>query len=191
MGRRSPRLPRSPSDPRSPRPGRLPEPGRLPIPGRPAGSWLGRLPAPPRSPSAPPAAAPPPMPRKLPTSLLPGRLAAPPPGRFEAMPPGPDGSWDGRFTPVPGRTPEGSCETPLPKDGRSTPVGSLFDGVRDGAEGSRPALGRDAPDDGSWDGRETFPVDGRLTFPADGRETFPADGRVAGRDAEPPPEGRE
>lgn len=53
----------------------------------------------------------------------------------------------------------------------------MFDGVRDGVDGTRPALGRDAPDDGSWDGRETAPVDGRVTLPVDGLETLPVDGR--------------
>jgi hypothetical protein len=44
-----------------------------------------------------------------------------------------------------------------------------------GEEGTRPALGRVAPLDGSWVGRETLPlpVDGRVA----GRETLPEDGR--------------
>jgi hypothetical protein len=53
----------------------------------------------------------------------------------------------------------------------------------DGDAGTRPVLGRDAPDDGSCEGRETEPVDGR--------DTFPVDGRVVGLDAELPPDGRE
>jgi hypothetical protein len=66
----------------------------------------------------------------------------------------------------------------------------LLDGVRDGVEGTRPALGREAPVDG-WDGRDTAPVDGRVELPVEGRETLPVDGRVVGRDTELPLEGRE
>jgi hypothetical protein len=51
----------------------------------------------------------------------------------------------------------------------------------DGVDGTRPALGREAPVDGRVLGRETFPLDGRETDPVDGlvlgRETLPEEGR--------------
>jgi hypothetical protein len=100
------------------------------------------------------------------------------------MPPGREGSWDGRFA-APGRTPEGSCEALFPTDGRFTPEGRV-----DADPGTRPPLGRDAPAEGSCDGRETEPLDGRETFPVEGRETLPVEGREAGRETEPV-EGRE
>ncbi|MES2657535.1 MAG: hypothetical protein V4689_02900 [Verrucomicrobiota bacterium] len=73
--------------------------------------------------------------------------------------------------------PEGSCEAPLPNDGRLPPDGSLLDGVRDGVEGTRPALGREAPVEGLWAGRVAAPVDGREELPADGRDDEPPEGR--------------
>lgn len=90
------------------------------------------------------------------------------------MPPGREGSWDGRFA-APRRMPEGSCEALFPEDGRFTPEGSV-----PGEVGTRPPLGRDATDEGSCDGREIEPVDGREALPVEGREA----GREAGRETE-------
>jgi hypothetical protein len=59
----------------------------------------------------------------------------------------------------------------------------LLEGVRDGVEGTLPALGREAPVEGC-DGRETAPVDGRVEVPVEGRDTFPVEGRVVGRETE-------
>jgi hypothetical protein len=71
---------------------------------------------------------------------------------------------DGRVTVLGRETPDGNW------DGRSA-----VDGREAGEEGTRPALGREAPVDGSWVGRETLPVpvDGRVV----GRETLPVEGR--------------
>jgi hypothetical protein len=55
----------------------------------------------------------------------------------------------------------------------------------EGDAGTRPVLGRDAPEDGSCEGREAEPAEGRETLPVDGRDTFPVDGRVVGRETEP------
>ncbi len=57
-------------------------------------------------------------------------------------------------------------------EGRFTPEGSV-----DGDADTRPPLGRDAPDDGRWDGPEIEPVDGRETLPVEGREAEPVEGR--------------
>lgn len=75
------------------------------------------------------------------------------------MPPGREGSWDGRFA-VAGRMPEGSCEALFPNDGRPPAAGRVA-----GDAGTRPLLGR-----------ETEPVDGRETLPVEGRETERLDG---------------
>jgi hypothetical protein len=112
------------------------------------------------------------------------------------MPPGCDGSWEGRFD-APGRTPDGSWEALFPSEGRFTPAGSLLDGVSDGVEGTRPAPGREAPEEGSCEGLETEPVEGRETLLVDGRdalegrEVLPVEGRDVGRDVELPLDGRE
>jgi hypothetical protein len=72
-------------------------------------------------------------------------------------------------------------ETPVPADGRETPEGNWVGRVPaegrlpEGEDGTRPALGREAPVDGNWDGRDTLPLLGRVA--GDGRETFPLDGR--------------
>lgn len=70
--------------------------------------------------------------------------------------------------------PEGNCEALFPSDGRSTPVGRLA-----GDEGTRPALGRDAPPvDGSCEDRDTEPVEGRVILLVEGRVVLPVEGRL-------------
>jgi hypothetical protein len=66
-----------------------------------------------------------------------------------------------------GRLLDGSCEAPPPFEGRFSPEACL-----DGAEGSRPLLGRDVLVEGGLEGREPCPPEDRATFPPppDGRE---------------------
>lgn len=64
------------------------------------------------------------------------------------------------------------------------PEGRSLEGGRVGLDGSRPALGRDAEDAGSCEGREPAALEGR--------DTLPVDGRLVGRELELIPlEGRE